>query len=78
MREPDPALLERLADAARNLPDLQRQVFLAHRAEGLGYDEIALRLGLSAWRVERLMARAVCNVDRQLCGSRLRWWHRWL
>jgi RNA polymerase sigma-70 factor (ECF subfamily) len=76
--EPDPAQLERLTDAARNLPRLQRQVFLAHRLEGRGYGEIALRLGLSARRVERQMARAVCNIDRQLGGVRLRWWHRWL
>lgn len=74
---PDPAFLRRLEEAVANLPRLQREIFLAHRLDGLLYADIAARTGLSVKRVKRLMADAICNIDRQMCGQRLRWWHRW-
>jgi len=75
-RAPDPDLLRRLEQAVSNLPRIQREIFLAHRLDGLSYDEIARRTGLTVGRVERHMARALRRIDRQLSGGGLRWWQR--
>ena len=73
----DPDFLRRLEQAIAKLPRLQRAVFLAHRMDDMSYGEIARRTGLTATQVQRQMARAICNIDRQLEGEKLRWWHRW-
>jgi len=72
----DTELQRRLEQALAGLPRLQREIFLAHRLDGLSYDQIALRTGLSVRRVERPLARALCVIDRQLSGGGLRWWKR--
>lgn len=45
--------------ALMELPERTRTVFVLRRLEGLGYREIALRLGLSVSAVEKHMLRAV-------------------
>ena len=76
--EADAEFLERLERAVRNLPRQQREVFLAHRLDGMSYAEIAAEIGLTEKAVQRQMARALYNLDRQMCGYKLRWWQRWL
>lgn len=73
----DPEELRRLEQAVRNLPTLQREVFLAHRLDGLSYREIAYLTGLSVRTIERLMAKAIYRMAKQLDGEPLRWWERW-
>lgn len=71
----DPDVL-RLEQAVRNLPRLQREIFLACRLDAMSYDEIARRTGLTRQQVERHVAKAVCKIDRQMDGNPLRWWQR--
>lgn len=74
----DPEFLERLNQAIATLPRRDREIFLAHRVDGLSYQEIADRTGLSVRRVERHIARALYGIDRTLEGPLLRWWERLL
>ncbi|HZF43674.1 MAG TPA: sigma-70 region 4 domain-containing protein [Sphingomonadaceae bacterium] len=76
--DPDDEALRRLRRAVSRLPKLQREVFLAHRLDGLSYEQIARRTGLKASRVERHVASAIWKVDVLLSGRALRWWHRFL
>ncbi len=73
---PDPVDLARLERAIANLPHLQREVFLAHQVDGLSYSQIACWKNLSRGMVQKLMVRAIVNIDRQLDGHELRWWQR--
>jgi DNA-directed RNA polymerase specialized sigma24 family protein len=73
---PDPVDLARLERAIANLPHLQREVFLAHRVDGLSYSQIACWKNLTRRMVQKLMERALINIDRQLDGHALRWWQR--
>ncbi len=41
------------------LPETTLIVFMAHRVEGKRYAEIAREMGISEWRVERHMVRAI-------------------
>ena len=50
--------LEALDAALRRLPERTRAVFVLRRLEGMGYSEIALRLGVSISSVEKEMLRA--------------------
>ena len=74
---PDPALLRRLEDAVRNIPKLQREIFMAHRLGDMSYWEIARRTGLTVRQVERHMARALYKLSKQMDGRKLSWWERW-
>ena len=74
----DPAELVRLDHAMRRVPRRQREVFLAIRLDNLGYAEIADRTGLTAAQVERLFAKALTNLSRNLEDPRRHWWRRWL
>jgi DNA-directed RNA polymerase specialized sigma24 family protein len=73
---PDPVDLARLERAIANLPHLQREIFLAHRVDGLSYSQIACWKNLTRRMVQKLMVRALVNIDRQLEGHELRWWQR--
>lgn len=70
-------LVRRIEAALLKLPPRERDIFLAHRVWGLSYRDIAHRSGLSERRVERLIARALYKVDKQLEGLELSWWERW-
>ncbi|GAA4035524.1 hypothetical protein GCM10022281_14910 [Sphingomonas rosea] len=73
----DNLLLQRVEAAVGNLPRLQREVFLAHRLDGLSYREIGKRTGRSVRQVERVMAKALYKLVKHMDGERLRWWERW-
>jgi RNA polymerase sigma-70 factor (ECF subfamily) len=59
------------------MPRKQREIFLAHRLDGLSYSEIAERTGLTVRQVERQMANALYKLCKQMDGCRLNWWERW-
>ncbi|WP_339703836.1 sigma factor-like helix-turn-helix DNA-binding protein [uncultured Sphingosinicella sp.] len=44
------------------LPETTLIVFMAHRVEGKRYAEIAREMGVSEWRVERHMVRAISRI----------------
>jgi RNA polymerase sigma factor (sigma-70 family) len=73
---PDPDRLRRLEDAMRNIPKLQREIFLAHRIDDMPYREIARRTGLTVGQVERHIARALYKLAKQMDGRELSWWER--
>lgn len=57
-------LLRRLESAVAQLRPRTRDIFLAHRIEGLTYSEIAARSGLSVKTVEKEMSRAIAALSR--------------
>jgi RNA polymerase sigma-70 factor (ECF subfamily) len=69
--------LRRLEEAAMNMPNLQRQIFMAHRLDDMPYEEIARRTGLTIRQVERHMGRAIYKITVALMGRKLSWWERW-
>lgn len=68
--EDDSTLSRMLGDEARNIyaeelsrmPELTRAVFLASRDEGLTYQEIALRYGISVRKVTSEIQKALCKL----------------
>lgn len=58
--------LERLEYAMLQIPRTDRKIFLAHRLDHMGYQEIADTSGLSVEKVERSIARALAVIDRAL------------
>lgn len=59
-------MLRRLERAMLKLKPKTRDIFLAHRIEGLSYAEIAERTGLSVKGVEKQMSKAIAHIDRTL------------
>jgi len=59
-------LLARLERATATMDRRSREIFLAHRLDGLSYDEIAARTGLTTREVEQHIARAIFHLDREL------------
>jgi len=62
-------MLRRLDAAMMRLRPRTREVFVAHRIEGLTYSEIAERTGLSVKGVEKQMSKALLQLDRLLNRS---------
>jgi RNA polymerase sigma factor (sigma-70 family) len=58
--------LRRLEAAVLRLKPKTRDIFLAHRVEGLSYAEIAERTGLKVKRVEKHMSKAISAIDRHM------------
>jgi RNA polymerase sigma-70 factor (ECF subfamily) len=58
--------LARLRSALERLKPKTRAVFVAHRVEGLTYNEIASTMGLSVKTVEWHMTKAIAFLDRAL------------
>ena len=58
--------LRRLEAAVARMKPRTREIFLAHRIEGLTYAEIAERTGLSVKGVEKQMSKAIAKIDRLL------------
>jgi RNA polymerase sigma-70 factor (ECF subfamily) len=58
--------LRRLELAMTKLKPKTREIFLAHRIEGLSYAEISVRTGLSVKGVEKQMSKAIAMIDRML------------
>lgn len=57
-------MLRRLEAAMLRLKPRTREIFLAHRLDGLSYAEIADRTGLSVKGVEKQMSKAIAQIDR--------------
>jgi len=58
--------LRRIERAVEKLKPRTREIFLAHRVDGLSYAEIAERTGLSIKGVEKQMSKAIAKIDRML------------
>lgn len=59
-------LLNRTQNALMRLGPKTRDIFLAHRVDGLSYSDIAKRTGLSVKGVEWHMTKAITHLDRVL------------
>lgn len=59
-------MLRRLDAALLQLSPKTREIFIAHRVEGMSYSEIAERTGLKVKRVEKHMSKAIFQLDRIL------------
>lgn len=59
-------MLVRVEAAMLKLRPKTREIFMAHRIDGLSYAEIAERTGLSVSGVEKQMSRAIAKIDRML------------
>jgi RNA polymerase sigma factor (sigma-70 family) len=69
--------LERLEKAASTLLPIEREVLVLSARERLSNEEIAARLGVSVQAAERLLARAICRLDRTLERKQRPWWKFW-
>ncbi|HZG46476.1 MAG TPA: sigma-70 region 4 domain-containing protein [Allosphingosinicella sp.] len=69
-----PKLIERMEAIVARMPRLTREVFLASRIDGLSYEDIGRRTGLTVRQVERHLARALVLLDRGLERTPRRWW----
>lgn len=58
--------LERLSQAVANLPPRCREVFLMNRMDGLSYQQIAERLGISLNMVEKHIIKALLHCRKTL------------
>lgn len=58
--------LTRVSRALLELPERVRTVFVLRRLEGLSYQDIAQRLGISVSLVEKQMARAVAYLSQRM------------
>lgn len=59
-------LLRLYEEAVAGLSDKTRAVFLLQRVEGLTYEQVRSRLGISVATVEYHMMRAIAHIDRVL------------
>jgi RNA polymerase sigma factor (sigma-70 family) len=62
-------MLKRVEAAIMRLKPKTREIFVAHRVDGLTYAEIAERTGLSVKGVEKQMSKAIYQLDRMLDRS---------
>ncbi len=58
--------LARLERAVARLNRRTREIFLLHRVEGLTYAEIAQEVGMSVKGVKKQMAKALCQLRREV------------
>ena len=73
MTAPD-LLIRRLGRAMATMDTVLREVFLAHRLDGLSYAEIASRTGLTVPEVERHIADAILHLDWELAAIEREEW----
>lgn len=69
--------LELLERAALGLRPIEREVLVLSAREGLSNGEIAARLGITPEAAERLLARALCRLDRAIERQERPWWRFW-
>lgn len=58
--------LRRLLEAVAALPPRRREAFVLNRIEGLSYDEVARRMGVSRTTVISQIVAAMAELDRRL------------
>ena len=63
-------MLERVEAAVARLRPKTREIFMAHRMDGLTYAEIADRRGITVKGVEKQMGKAIAELDRMLNRAR--------
>ena len=59
-------MLRRVEKAMLKLKPRTREIFMAHRLDGMSYAEIAEQTGLSVKGVEKQMSKAIAHIDRML------------
>lgn len=59
-------MLHRVEGAMLRLKPTTREIFMAHRLDGLSYAEIAEKTGLSVKGVEKQMSKAISEITRTL------------
>jgi DNA-directed RNA polymerase specialized sigma24 family protein len=69
--------IERLEKAALSLRPMERAVLVLSARDRLSNREIAVRLAITAEAAERLLASAICSLDRALERQERRWWWFW-
>jgi RNA polymerase sigma-70 factor (ECF subfamily) len=57
-------MLRRVEAAMLKLRPITREIFMAHRLDGMSYAEIAERTGLSVKGVEKHMGKAIAQITR--------------
>ena len=62
-------MLRRLEAAMIRLKPRTREIFMAHRIDGMTYSEIAEQTGLSVKGIEKQMSKALAQLDRLLNRS---------
>ena len=60
--------MSRLSECLARLSDKTRVIFLAHRIDGMTYQQIALEHGLSVSAVEKHIAKATLQITRWMEG----------
>jgi RNA polymerase sigma factor (sigma-70 family) len=68
---------ERLEKAAASLRPIEREVLMLSARERLSNEDIAARLCITAEAAERLLAKALCKLDRALQRQDQPWWRFW-
>ena len=58
--------LEKVLAAVKSLPDRQREILVMRTVEGLSYDEIAQRTGMSYLSLRVLLSRSRQTLRKQL------------
>jgi|GEM_PF-4336608 len=72
-----PLTPERLEKAAAGLGSTEREVLFLSARERLSNDEIAVRLAITTEAAERLLAEALCTLDRALERQEQPRWRFW-
>ncbi|HEY0628916.1 MAG TPA: sigma factor-like helix-turn-helix DNA-binding protein [Sphingomicrobium sp.] len=67
----------RLERAVARLRPIEREVLRLSAGLGLSNAEIAARLGLRPGKAERILARALCRLDREIERREQPWWRFW-
>ena len=68
---------EQVEKATARLRPLEREVLFLSARERLSNDEVAARLGITTKVAERLLANALCKLDRALERQGRPWWKFW-
>ena len=77
MAAPSASELDRIRRAAEDLTPLERNVLGLSAGRGMLIRDIALTLGLSERRTERIFVKALYKFDMALHQEERRWWHFW-
>ena len=69
--------LDQLEKAASRLRPIEREVLFLSAREGLRYDQIAERLGISSEEARGHLADALYRLDREIERAARPWWKFW-